>query len=461
MKKKGFILGMAALLAFSPLLFGNGLNLNGIGARAVAMGGAFVGLADDYSAIFWNPAGLANMKNRSASLFGVDIMPSGKYKVIVPNSVGRYIFPGSTADVTVIDTKSKAKGYPGGMGAYIHPISEKLVAGIGVYTPSGLGADWDGSKMAFLSGNNTNINWMSMIGVVTIAPTLAYKVSDTFQIGAALNINYGMFDIQMYAGQADIPQYGINAFNLGQYEESETGWGVGATVGLLFKPDDKTSFGLTFRSPSTIKFSGDAKISNLAALGLGAPSESSIDRDVTWPMWIAAGVAFKPADKLTITLDGQWTQWSKISELKASYGGGGWGTLMTLTKKNIMPMHWNDRMQIRVGAEFLATEALALRAGYYIDRAPAPDRTMNILLPSYDFDGFTFGVGYKAGAFQIDACLEYLSGAERRVDFLKVFKHALIPNPFYDSDFERAMPGLYNMTIFAPSITLTYNWGSK
>lgn len=34
----------------------------GIGARALAMGGAYVGLTEGYSAIYWNPAGLASMK---------------------------------------------------------------------------------------------------------------------------------------------------------------------------------------------------------------------------------------------------------------------------------------------------------------------------------------------------------------------------------------------------------------
>ncbi|MGH1364520.1 MAG: OmpP1/FadL family transporter [Calditrichia bacterium] len=34
----------------------------GVGARAEAMGGAYVGLADDYSALYWNPAGLASVK---------------------------------------------------------------------------------------------------------------------------------------------------------------------------------------------------------------------------------------------------------------------------------------------------------------------------------------------------------------------------------------------------------------
>lgn len=33
----------------------------GLGGRAVAMGGAFVGLADDASAVYWNPAGLAGV----------------------------------------------------------------------------------------------------------------------------------------------------------------------------------------------------------------------------------------------------------------------------------------------------------------------------------------------------------------------------------------------------------------
>ncbi|MHB9154825.1 MAG: PorV/PorQ family protein [Endomicrobiales bacterium] len=38
----------------------------GIGARAVSMGGAFTGLADDSSALYWNPAGLARLTRQEA-----------------------------------------------------------------------------------------------------------------------------------------------------------------------------------------------------------------------------------------------------------------------------------------------------------------------------------------------------------------------------------------------------------
>lgn len=39
----------------------------GIGARAVAMGNAFVGTANDITALYWNPAGLARMQNSEAA----------------------------------------------------------------------------------------------------------------------------------------------------------------------------------------------------------------------------------------------------------------------------------------------------------------------------------------------------------------------------------------------------------
>jgi hypothetical protein len=40
----------------------------GIGAKAIGMGGAFVAVADDASAVFWNPAGLAAQRNSQAFL---------------------------------------------------------------------------------------------------------------------------------------------------------------------------------------------------------------------------------------------------------------------------------------------------------------------------------------------------------------------------------------------------------
>src|SRR5512140_952171 len=46
------------------------LNITGAGARAAGMGGAFIGVADDATAITWNPAGLTQLERMEASVVG-------------------------------------------------------------------------------------------------------------------------------------------------------------------------------------------------------------------------------------------------------------------------------------------------------------------------------------------------------------------------------------------------------
>jgi long-chain fatty acid transport protein len=449
MKKIVTVLFAVALL--STLSLANGLNLNSLGSRALAMGGAFVGLADDFSAVYWNPAGLASFKTKTFGFYGTDIIPSGTYKLILPSFV-----PAPYPTGQVVDATTKTKHYLGGMAVYIHPITENVVGAIGVYTPSGLGADWPSEKLSFLSYpyQSTTIEWKSKIGLITIAPTLAVKVNDMLSLGAAINVNYGMFDTSMWAGKTLLPPSYTTEFDLGQYEESETGWGLGATVGLLFRPHQMFSLGATFRTASAIKFSGNANISNLVLIG--QPGSSEMERTVTWPEWLAVGAAFFPLDNLTFTADIQYTHWKRIETIKTEYTNSIWSLLMSTSGKDTMPMYWEDATQLRFGVEYKASESLAFRAGYYIDPSPAPDKTMNILLPNYDFNVLTFGLGYNLNGLQIDLGFEYLMGKERSIDFAKTFNNAL--NPYYNKEYEDAMPGTYNMKIIAPNISISYRF---
>lgn len=76
---RGFLINLSALLlihgvalgAFSKSDAGTSgaqfLKL-GAGARATSMGGAFTGVADDATAVYWNPAGLSRIEKKSVSL---------------------------------------------------------------------------------------------------------------------------------------------------------------------------------------------------------------------------------------------------------------------------------------------------------------------------------------------------------------------------------------------------------
>lgn len=426
----------ALLLSLSSLALANGLNLNSLGSRALAMGGAFIGLADDYSAIFWNPAGMTHFSTRYFGFYGTDVIPSGTYKMEVPTPVGL---------LTLVDAKTESKHYLSGLAAYYHPVNEYLVAGIGVYVPSGLGAAWDGTDFSAIS-HNVAYQWESRIGMVTIAPALAYKVNDMVSVGAALNINYGMFSLKTHAGTVEPPQTPVEV-DLGQYDEDLDGWGFGATFGILVKPSEMFSFGLTARTPSKISFRGESLISNLDLLGFKEKSDS--ERNVTWPWWVGVGTAFRPMDGLTLTGDLQWTQWSKIKEIETRYIDPYWNLFMTASGRDVQPMNWKDALQVRFGVEYKYWENVALRCGYYYDPSPAPERTLNVLLPSYTFNVFTLGLGYDLNGLVIDFGFELLLGKEREVNYAKVIS---------DPNWEAAQPGVYKMKIFVPNISISYKF---
>ncbi len=436
-EKRKILVFMGLSFLLWSICSANGLNLNSLGSRALAMGGAFVGLADDFSALHWNPAGIAQFDSFYFGFYGVDIIPSGEYKMDIPTIIG---------PITLVDAQTQRMNYLAGMGAFYFPLSNNLVAGVGIYVPSGLGSKWDGEDFKLLSMNKT-YEWESRIGMVTIAPALALKLSEKLLLGASLNINYAQFKVKTHAGSEDL------GIDIGQYEESLSGWGYGATLGILLKPNDMLSLGGTLRTSSTISFSGDISISKINILsmipgtplyGANIPTTSSVEREVTWPMWLAGGIALKPFKELTITADAQWTQWSKIDVFKTEYEDPIWNLLIDKER----PMHWDDVLQIRVGAEYRINN-FAVRGGYYWDPSPAPDKTMNVLLPNYDFNVFTAGIGYNLDGLQIDIGFEYLKGKDRDIQFEKKLT---------DPEYETAMPGIYKMVMIVPNISIGYRF---
>ncbi len=420
------------LLVFaSSMAMANGLNLNGFGARAAAMGGAFVGLADDYTAVYWNPAGLAFQANGTFGLAADGIIPKGDYDFL-----------------GVFDMSTKSRIYPAGLIGFFQRLNEKLVVGLGVYTPSGIGSDWDseGYEQAIMAVGYPDAiilndpvgsyRWESFIGAITIAPTLAIKINDMVSLGATFNVNYGLFNLYQWAGLAEYidPLY----LNLGQQTLKLKGWGFGATFGLLVKPSDMFSFGVTFRTPSKVKLSGTTEIENLTDLEI--PNNSSdTNMDVTYPMWLAAGVAIKPVENLTITADAQYTNWKELQVLALEFVDPVWQIALPPEEAQL-ELLWTDKIQWRFGLEYVLGN-IALRGGYYYDPTPTPDETLTILVPGYDFNNITFGIGYNGGNFKLDLGFEYLMGKTREIA------------PGVGSQ-----PGTFNMKVLVPQISLRYDW---
>jgi long-chain fatty acid transport protein len=404
-------LALAAVLTTG--LFANGLNLNGTGAKSDAMGGAFIGLANDFSAAYWNPAGLAQIARTSFSLYGADIIPKGTYAL---SAAG-------------IDASSNAAHYliPG-LG-FFTPVGQKLVLGVYVYAPSGAGAEWTGADLAALTGGNPFL-WYSKLGIFTISPSISYKVSDAFMIGATLDVNYGMLRMD----QPFTP--------LGQYSEDLKGWAFGGTFGVLAKPSKYFSFGLSYKLPFTAKLKGDVVIPNATMVpGITSTTDTGT-REATWPMWFGGGVAIKPTDKLTITADVQYTNWKKMQTIPITFANPVWNAVFGDggTYDRTYEMLWKNTLQYRFGAEYCISNSFALRAGYYLDQNPGRLETQNILLPEFKYNWFTAGFGYKSEKLVIDAAIQYGKGGDIAVPL------------------GMSMPGVHGMSMWVPSLNFTYKF---
>jgi long-chain fatty acid transport protein len=379
MKTRTSLIILSLLIFLASSVLANGLSLNSIGTKAIGMGGAFIGLANDYSAIYWNPAGITRVKGPQVAFFITDIIPTGTYKLTFPASMG-----GAT-----VDTETKPNHYigPNIMGYLPLFCGERLFAGLGAFVPAGLGAEWEGKDLAAFSGPaGTAFEWMSKIGVFNISPGIAFKLNDKISVGAALNVFYGMMDMKrpMDTYNAVTQQPGQDGMVDAQYEESGSGLGFGASVGLLVKPIDLLSVGVSLKTKNTVKFEGTAKNSAFKAYNA---FESDYARDLAWPLWYGAGIAFCPTKKFTVTADVQFSQWSDTEEeIITDYKQAIWEAQVDQKGQNKMHLKWKDATQLRFGAQYKLTEALAVRAGYYQDPAPAPDETANILKPKWFSD---------------------------------------------------------------------------
>ncbi|OGU14743.1 MAG: hypothetical protein A2X61_03960 [Ignavibacteria bacterium GWB2_35_12] len=392
------------------LTLGNGLSLNSIGPKALGMGGAFIGLADDYTAVYWNPAGVTNLDKIQIAAFVTDVIPTSTYKF----------------ETYGIDAKSKSNHYISpNIAGYIPLMKGDLVVGLGAYVPAGLGTEWNGDELKNLTGG-TAYEWKTKIAVFDISPVIAYRINDMFSVGASLDIHYGMFDLKRYAPL--------------QYDETSTGMGFGGSVGLLVKPHKLFNIGLSFKTENNIKFEGTAK--NPAMQAVGEP-ESDFSREVAWPIWFGGGIAFFPIENLTIAFDIQNSMWSNTEDsLITDYKDTLWNSL--IGKDRIMHLDWKDAMQIRFGAQYDFSREFAIRLGYYYDPAPAPDNTLNILFPSQTYNTFTIGASYKlTDQFNIDFGAEYLMGTERNV-------------AWDTNEPPRNNGGIHNTNIIAISLGLCY-----
>ena len=117
-------------------VFASGVALTGIGARATALGGNYRAIANDWSAMFWNPAGLTQIQGFHAGISFELIVPAAKYTFaqsqnVLPFSIFR------TGEL-----ENEPKTFPVPAVGFVYGTG-KMSFGLAVFAPFGLGAEWE------------------------------------------------------------------------------------------------------------------------------------------------------------------------------------------------------------------------------------------------------------------------------------------------------------------------------
>ncbi|QKG54833.1 outer membrane protein transport protein [Hymenobacter sp. BRD67] len=407
-----------ALLAASSGAQASGFQVGLTGQKNVGMGGTGTGLYLDQASQFYNPGAFA-------------FAPTG-FQVGGNMAIPRISFRPDAADQGQRNLQNtNVFPFSGFIG--FGPKEGKWRLGAGVYTPFGSEVHyqpgWEGRYAL------TDINLRS----VFVQATAAYAITPQVSVGAGLvMLAMGSVDLQR-----DIPLQAQGSTTPAHAQlTGNADHKLGYNAGILFKPSEKLSLGISYRSAIDAHVgSGDITLTNLPASARSNFSATSFDVTLPLPDVYSVGLGIRPNDKLTLAFDANLVGWSRYQSLDFTYAGGVLGGAATSSSKR----EYQDALAFRVGAQYKVTDNFTLRAGTFYDMSCVRDGFVTPETPDADRLGLTASFTYAFGQrFGLDASFLF-------EDFMKRSQTQgdLISNGTTDR-----VAGTYKTTISVPGVGL-------
>ena len=387
------------LLLTASTSFAAGFRLPEAGAKAMGMGFAFTAQADDPSAIYFNPAGLTQLKGQNVMVGLTYVRENGgEFTGTTPLT-----FNGETFDTRSETQKSLNFYIPNAY--YTRTTNSGNVSyGVGIFAPFGLGQEYNNKETSIFRNQITKIDLQTIV----VNPTIAFKISEILSVGLGIDWMYGRATLE----QTPVAP-GVGNLYDGKLKGDGDTWGY--NFGLLLKPTENFRIGANYRSPFTLRIKdGDVTFSNVSpayASGLlgPAPSNMNANAKIAMPATFALGAAYTMG-KLTVEADADWTFWHSFGSLPIELRN----PVPTAPSTNAQK-RWEDVCALRLGAEYRVTDPLALRAGFVYDPTPVPADTLGPELPDSTRLNYMVGAGYKIGPWTIDGAFMYIDKKDRTV----------------------------------------------
>jgi len=361
------LLALALLLAPAAPARAGSFDIFGVTPRDIGMGGAMTAAVVGYSALFYNPAALTLEKQNSLAL--------GMHLSVPLLEVTR---EDPSASPTTVNPESHLGLSFGWVKPFGGIFDDRLALGISVSLPV--------KRLLRVQGVDPAApQWylyQNLQDKLLIHLGLAGDLTRWFSLGAGLQILADLtggarLDLDILSGTFDRRSIGVTLQPT-----------LAPFAGIHIRPPlgphgGQLKLGLTYRGSSSLSFDLPVRVSEGEALRI----EIDVAQTVLWtPHQLAFGLAYTLDDPaITLAVDLTWAFWSGAPDpsprLSVDFGGRliaafGLDAALDLSVDSTpLELGFVDTITARVGAEWMPTRSLTLRAGYFFRPTPAPPAT--------------------------------------------------------------------------------------
>jgi long-chain fatty acid transport protein len=348
------------------------------GARSLALGGAFIGLADDATAAFSNPAGLTVLSRPELSIEGrrrsytTEFLDSG-HLFGEPTNLGVDDLAGprrgrSDDDATGVSFLSGVYARPDSrwaLAVYAHEL-----ANYGASIQTG-GAFFGSCGPGEVCSRLFPVRGRLDLSIDSVGVAAGVRLTDSLSFGAS--VAHYDFELRSLTERFSLaggeffgpPDFGGGRINFQSQRGDDSD--VGFTAGLLWRSAaGKVGFGAVYRRGPEFEF--DAR-HTAGELFVDPPPGTELNRatgrfkvpDVT-----GVGLSFRLGEPLLVTLQVDRVQYSQLAEDSIDIFGG------ADRQAFLRHLEIEDADEVRLGLEWLLptrNAAVALRAGAWLDPA--------------------------------------------------------------------------------------------
>lgn len=361
------LLSTAGLLGLSSSVFASAFQLwEQDGATVGNYHAGYAAEADNASTAFYNPAGITRFQNQQITMGAIAVMTNMKYEGTVDVNPFLGVPPQSTTaqggNFAVLPALH-----------YVTPLTDKLGFGFSIDVPFGLKTNY---------GDTTIVRYattQAAITVIDFSPSLAYRITDKFSLGAGLDIQRMFLELDEaatpFVGVEDFPDtYSTNKFN-------DTAYGYHAGILYEFTPDAR--IGASYHSQvvhhltGTSQFTGE--LANISEVG--GPYSSHATTNMTLPPYTALSGFYKVHPQWAVMASAIYTQWDTIRTITLNGLSGMQDFVVDKNIQVVLPQYFKNTWNFTVGTDFYATDKVTLRGGVGYDQTPVQNAYRTVALP--------------------------------------------------------------------------------